>query len=204
VFKRILIAKMHWGKFYQGEDLEQRFPDPQGVGEDYERFNFRRTPATSDGRFYGSIPRNAPMEDGEWLVVFIAHDQDGRYLPVGWYVDATFEPEDRERPEYVYDRPMPRKDETFKYRLSADSAYVIPPALRQHFVVPAVVNEKMKHATYVFARKPSLKDDEPWREELARFAEQVASGQFSNQPSTFNPISMPGEPLSDTVLRERW
>jgi len=200
VFERILIAKVHWGEFYQGEDLEQRFPDPEYVGEDYERFNFRRT--TADGRFYGSIPKKAPTDDGEWLVVFIAHDQSGCYRPVGWYVDAVFEPEGRDRPEYAYDSSMPSsKYGRFRYRLSADKAYVIPPALRNHFVVPAVANEKMKNATYVFARKPSL--NEPWREELARFAEQVASGQFSSQPSTFNPVNMPGEPLSETVLRER-
>jgi len=77
MFERILIAKVNWGDFYQGEELVPRFPDPEDVGRDYERFNFRR--ATADGRFYGSIPKSAPMVTDKWLVVFIARDQDGSY-----------------------------------------------------------------------------------------------------------------------------
>jgi hypothetical protein len=202
MFERILIAKLNWGRFYQGKELEARFRDPHDVGDDYERFNFRRT--TADGRFYGCIPRQAPTDEGEWLVVFISRDKEGTYRPVGWYVGAKFEPQARERPEYAYDSSMPSSEYgRFKYRFSTDEAYVIPPALRSHIVVPAVANEKMRNATYVFAREQPARDHEPWREELARFAEQVASGQFSNQPSTFSPINIPGEPLSETVQRER-
>jgi len=179
--ERILIAKVNWGQFYQGEELLPSFPDLEDVGGDFERFNFRRT--TADGRFYGSIPREAPTRSGKWLVVFIARDEGGLLRPVGWYEGATFEPQSRERPEYAYDSSMPlSKYGRFTYRLSAEKAYVISPALRNHFMVPAVANEKIKTATYVFAREQSSRDSEPWRQELAQFAERVASGQFSVQP----------------------
>jgi hypothetical protein len=178
MFERILIAKVNWGDFYQGEQLQPTFPDLQGVGEDYERFNFRRT---ADGRFYGSIPRKVPKVNDKWRVVFVSRDQDGSYRPIGWYEDATFEPQGRERPEYAYDSSMPSSPKygKFTYDVSTDKAYVISPALRNHFVVPAVANEKIQSATYVFARGQSPRNDEPWRQELARFAERVASGQLS-------------------------
>jgi hypothetical protein len=134
--------------------LQPTFPDPEDVGGDYERFNFRRT--TADGRFYGSIPTSAPGVEDKWLVVFIARDQDGSY-----------------RPEYAYDSSMPlSKYGKFTYQLSTDKAYVISPALRNHFFVPAVANETIRTATYVFAREQLPRDNEPWRQELARFAER--------------------------------
>jgi hypothetical protein len=178
MFERILIAKLNWGQFYQGEELRSTFPDPEDVGGDFERFNFRRT--TADGRFYGSIPRNAPIITDKWLVVFIARDQASVYRPVGWYEDATFESAPRERPEYAYDSSMPLSVYgKFTYQLSTESAYVISPALRNHFVVPTVANEKIMSATYVFAREQPPRDNQSWRQELAQFAERVASGQFS-------------------------
>lgn len=180
--ERILVAKVNWGPFYQGEKLEQRFPNLNGVGQDYERFNFRRT---ADGRFYGSIPKFAPTREGNWLVVFISRDHPhGSYRPIGWYEDATFEPQGLERPEYAYDSTMPlsKKYGRFTYQLSTDNAHVIPPALRNHFDVPAVANEKIRMAMFVYAREQSPRDNDPWRQELAGFAERVASGQLSIQP----------------------
>lgn len=181
MFERILIAKLNWGQFYQGEELQPTFPDPEDVGGDLERFNFRRT--TADGRFYWSIPKEAPTRAGKWLVVFIARDEGGLLRPVGWYEDATFEQQSRERPEYVYDAAMPLlRYGRFTYQLSTEKAYAIPPALRNHFIAPAVANEKIRMATYVFAREQSPRDSEPWRQELAQFAERVALGQLSSQP----------------------
>lgn len=179
VFDRILIAKLDWGDFYQGEELVHIFDDPNDVGGAYERFNFRRT--TADGRFYGNIPREAPTREGNWLVVFISRDPGGSLRPVGWYEDASFEREPRERPEYAYDSEMPlSRYGKFTYRVSTDKAYVIPPALRTHFEVPLVANEKIQMATFVYARDQTERDAESWRQELARFAERVASGQVSS------------------------
>src|SRR5258705_10390733 len=94
---RILVAKLNNGPFYQGEALAPMYADPDYVGDDFERFKFRRT---ADGRFYGSIPRRTPTVSGKWLVVFIARQEDGLYRPVGWYEDATFNPSPQDRPEY--------------------------------------------------------------------------------------------------------
>ena len=98
----IVIAKLNWSEFYQGE------ADPKTTFEgadNYERFNFKRV----DGRFYGSIPRRAPQRDGKWLVLFIARDTDDRHYAVGWYEDACFTGGDQ--PEYRLGQEIARNKE---------------------------------------------------------------------------------------------
>jgi hypothetical protein len=168
--KGIVIAKLNWSKYYQGEEPETTFSD----GDNYERFNFRRT---ADGRFYGSIPRDAPEEDGEWLVVFIARDTHREHYAIGWYENATFEK--GRRPEYEYDKNMSRSEnnlEAFTYNVHAEVAFLLPPNIRRYFKAPMV--HDFERATYIFARG-SNDDAEPWRQEFARFAELVATGEIS-------------------------
>lgn len=164
----IVIAKLNWSEFYQGE------PDPKTAfegGDNYERFNFKRV----DGRFYGSIPRNAPELGGEWLVVFIARDTDNRHYAVGWYEQALFQR--GERPEYQFDPKMPlsKDGKKFTYSVCAKAAYLLPPGIRHYFKAPSM--ERFGSATYVYAIR-SKDDTEPWRQEFARFAERVRAQQI--------------------------
>ena len=164
----IVIAKLNWSEFYQGE------PDPKTTfegGDNYERFNFKRV----DDQFYGSIPRKAPDVPGEWLVVFIARDTDNRHYAVGWYERATSQ--QGERLEYQFDPKMPvsKDDKKFTYSISAKSAYLLPPGIRHYFKAPPM--EHFGNATYIYATG-SRDDAEPWRQEFARFAKRVQEQQI--------------------------
>jgi hypothetical protein len=82
---RIVVAKVEWADYYQGERLADTFRD----GDQYERYNFRRG---ADGRFYGVIPGRTPKDRTEsWTLVFVARHPTQRLLAaIGWYKDARF------------------------------------------------------------------------------------------------------------------
>lgn len=170
-YERILIAKLNWSNFYQGEVPEPGFSD----GDDFERFNFRRT---AKGGFYGSIPRMSPAEAGEWLVVFIAQQAPRKHYAVGWYENAVFV--EGERPEYEEGDPnMPcskKYGTKFTYSVRTDTAHLLPPNIRPYFEAPPM--DHFESATYIFARRGTRDDAEPWRKEFASFAERVATGKI--------------------------
>ena len=159
----IVIAKVNWSEFYQGESETKTCFEG---GDNFERFNFRRVADC----FYGSIPRRAPDKEGNWLVVFIARDIDKRHYAVGWYEDACFIEGDR--PEYDLGQQMPETPDgrKFTYSLYAKAAYLLPPGTRHYFKAPSM--ERFGNATYIYATG-SENDSEAWREEFARFAKRV-------------------------------
>src|SRR5690348_16854191 len=80
---RIVVAKIEWADYYQGEPLESTFSD----GDQYERYNFRRA---ADGYFYGVIPGRTPKDRTPgWTLFFVARHPTERVLAVvGWYEDS--------------------------------------------------------------------------------------------------------------------
>ena len=189
----IVIAKLNWSKFYQGEEeTETTFSD----GDNYERFNFRRT---ADG-FYGSIPRRAPDKKGEWLVVFIARDTDDEHYAVGWYENALSE--EGPRPEYKSDPKMllSKYGKEFTYSVRAKAAYLLPPKIRHYFKAPS-----MKHfgqATYIFATGSS-DDTEPWRQEFASFAGRVVRQSIGTEALDSHPSPRPTAKRKRVIIRKR-
>ncbi len=162
----IVIAKVNWAHFYQGEpETVTRFED----GENFERFNFKRM---IDGCFYGSIPRNAPERNGKWLVVFIARDADKQHYAVGWYESASFKKGDRPEYDLGQDMPPTKDGRRFSYSLCAKTAYLLPPGIRHYFKAPLM--EHFGSATYIYATG-SKDDSEAWRQEFVQFANRVQS-----------------------------
>jgi hypothetical protein len=176
VFDRILIAQVGWADHYQGEEGLSGFAG----GDYFERFNFRRA---RNGRFYGAVPSKAPkpkVPDG-WLVLFIARENGtGPWCAVGWYENATFEAGDQpgiSQKSKKYGKP-------FRYSVHTDAknAYLICSKLRALFPAPTSVHFGDANAKFVYARNPEKPRNEPWRIELAEFAETVASGQIPAKP----------------------
>ncbi len=181
--ERILIAKLNWSDYYQGEEPETTFSE----GDNNERFNFRRR--MKDGRFYGSIPKErSPQGDGEWLVVFIARAPDGNHYAVGWYENAQFK-ERSDRPEYRSDDDDGSDIKNFDqsrgnrstYTVYAKEARLLPPEIRYYFKTPSM--QHFGNATYIYARGPGAEHDADWRQEFANFAERVVAGDISRSVS---------------------
>jgi len=91
--------------YYQGGPVSGRHTHIQNYEDAHERFNFLIGP---DSRYYAYIPPSGeqqrppqPKDKNDWLVVFVAaHNGNGPLTVVGWYENASFEPEYKERPEY--------------------------------------------------------------------------------------------------------
>src|ERR1700704_1664196 len=134
---RIVMAKIEWGDYHQGERLESTFSN----GDQYERYNFRRA---ANGRFYGVIPGRAPRDGTPgWTLFFVArHPTERVPVVVGWYEDASFVDE-QVRPEYAYDASVPMSAKygaQLKYTVEAPRAVYIPSMHRLNYKLPAIGN----------------------------------------------------------------
>jgi len=174
MFDHILIARVGWSDHrYQGEDNLVKINDA-----DYERFNFKTAP---DGRCYGWIAGWPPAQPipRPWLVVFIARkNSTGPSYAIGYYENALLET--GYRPSTTGD-PVP-----YSVHTDARNAHIIPSKNRHLFPVPDAGPEQ-QHRPYIYARdvdEPAFSESwhEPWRINLARFAESLASGQIPSNP----------------------
>jgi len=175
----ILIARVGWAERYQGEDNLAKTN-----GEDYECFNFRTAP---DGRCYGWIPGWPPAlpVPRTWLVVFIAQQTaSGPWYAVGWYENAILETGNQPGiTETSTGKPIP-----YSVHTEAKNAHLIPSGRRHLFPIPDV-GLGLQRRPYFFARdtdEPAFSESwyEPWRMDLAHFAETIASGQVPSKPSS--------------------
>jgi hypothetical protein len=172
---RIVMGKIEWADYYQGEQLESTFSD----GDQYERYNFRRA---ANGSFYGVIPGRTPTDRTPgWTLFFVARHPTERVLAVvGWYEDAQFV-DKQVRPEYSYDSSVPmsaRSGTQLKYTVVAPRAVYIPSGQRLKFRLPAIGNH-FGRTTFIYVRAPKL-PVEPWRTTLAAFVDQVIADSHSS------------------------
>ncbi len=181
-FERIAFAKIAWAEKYRGEDVEGRAAwVKKHSGDGHERFNFLPGP---DGSFYGYIPPvggYAPRPDTRdgWVVIFVAPFQgDGPLVPVGYYLDATFEAGYRDRPEYTRGRKVPfdldAEGGRYCYVLSVGpgKGRCIPPEDRARWRVPG--RPHFRQTAILYARGNGL--TEPWRQRYARLADRIVQG----------------------------
>jgi hypothetical protein len=171
----IVVAKIEWADYHQGEKLEQTFAG----GDQYERYNFRRA---ADGKFYGVIPSRSPNDrTNVWTVLFVARHPTQRVLTVvGWYEDARFV-DKQVRPEYSYDLsvPMSAKYATnLKYTIVAPRTVYIPSRDRLRYALRDLGN-RFGSTTFIYARAPGI-SPEPWRAKLAAFVDDL----LANPPAT--------------------
>jgi len=171
---RIAFVKTGWSEEYAGGPVVGRFAYIVYEGDAHEKFNFQKV---QNQRFYAYIPpigRNLrppqPQETNNWLIIFVsARNGNGRLTVVGWYEQATFEREYRDRPEYEsgYDFPTDVDNSNYDYCISSSSAHLIP-AENRNIIVPGV---HFRRTPIIYARG-NVQDDE-WREELAMLAEEI-------------------------------
>ena len=169
---RIVVAKLEWADYHQGEGLNRTFSG----GDQYERYNFRRA---ADGFFYGVIPGNKQPKDRaeKWTVMFVArHPSVGKLMVVGWYEDAVFV-DKQVRPEYAWDSSMPESSvyrTPLKYTIRAPRAVYLPAPERIRYPLPDVGK---RFRSFIYVRAPEVAS-EPWRRQLARFVENLINRQI--------------------------
>jgi hypothetical protein len=172
---RIVFVKTGWSETYRGEPVKGRHSYLK-IGQGHECYNFK--PA-QDGRYYGYVPPIGPTEaspkpdvETGWLVMFVAtYRGSGRFTAVGWYEDAVFTPSYEPRPVYP-DSAYDSNSKPFLYCISADQAYLIEPDQRKEGNIPG--NHLRRSIAYVRGRGVP---PDPWRDELARLAEDIVAGQ---------------------------
>ncbi len=172
---QIVFVKTGWSETYHGEPVRGRYSYLK-IGQGHELYNFK--PA-QDGRYYGYVPPIGPagaspkpaVETG-WLVIFVAtYRGSGTLTAVGWYEDAVFTPGYEPRPEYP-DLSYDSDGNPFAYCVSADHAYLIEPDQRKEGNIPG---DHLKRSI-AYVRGQGVSPD-PWRDELARLAEDIVAGQ---------------------------
>ncbi len=190
--KKIALVKTGWSEQYQGGPVLGRYAHITKFDEAHERFNFLEH---SDGLFYGYLPPIGPMErppqpkvkDG-WLMIFVsARNGNGPLTVVGWYDNATFHEEYAERPEYTTsgDFETDVHGEKYSYCISADTGHLISATSRIHTVSGA----HLKRSPVLYVRGNGK--DEPWRRELASFAETLVSEPRSGTDQLPPKLSFP-------------
>ena len=171
---RIAFVKTGWSEKYAGGKVVGRHAYISEFGDAHEQFNFREAP---DKRFYACIPPIGrkfqppqPQEANDWLIIFVsARNGNGPLTVVGWYEQATFEREYRERPEYESgnDFDTDVEDNNYVYCISSSSAQLIPVENRN----TTVPGDHFRRTPIIYARGNG--QDDEWREELAILAEKT-------------------------------
>jgi hypothetical protein len=136
-YQRIAIANVAWSELYEGDALvgDHAFLQKNGWGA--ERYNFLPVP---DGGYAGYVrpvgPTDAvpnPREKDGWLVIYVSKrkNRPGLYI-VGWFENATFLPDYRDRPEYEIgdEFPLTPDNTKFHYVAVAKNAFRVPEELR--------------------------------------------------------------------------
>ena len=176
MFDKIMYAKTGWSDLYKGGAVFGRHDYISEFEEAHEKFNFLEGP---EAKFYGYIPPIGkefrppkPKDAFGWLVVFVAaQNGHGPLTVIGWYELATFELEYKSRPEYGtgVDFETDINGEDYVYCVFAKKATLIPTGQRT-FIISG---KHFRRAPIVYVKGQGK--NEPWREELAKYAEQIVS-----------------------------
>lgn len=176
----------------------------KGKGLGHECFNFLRGPS---GHWYGYIPpigeneaAPKPSELSDWLIIFVsAYQGKGRLTVVGWYEGATFAGRYVSRPEYESGAfETDSNGDKFFYCMSAPRAFLIAPEMRTQ----TIHGDHFRRSPILYVRGRS-KDNDPWRQELAQFAEElVARSGESTVPPERKP-TVPGIPWIDPEFKRK-
>ena len=196
--ERIAYVKTGWSEEYAGGKVSGQHGYLNNR-EGHEKYNFLREP---DNTYYGYIPpigkyRRPPQPKvkEDWLIIFLAKKEKvtGLHI-VGWYKAATFEPDYKSRPEHNSESNFPTdKGDKFKYCLSAHKAHLILPTSGR---IKIDHGGKLGSTPIAYVRGNGHK--EPWREELAKKAEQIIA---SKDP--YNPHDASGLLFPDQEFRKK-
>lgn len=131
-FKRIMVINTGWSDDYSTRDPVGNFANlDRATG--HEKFNFRRG---RDGLYYGYVPPRResppkPKEPSGWLVFAVSkRKNEAGMVLVGWYENARFLGEYRERPD-ADDLGPDSNGNPFYYTFVANRATMIPLPMRQ-------------------------------------------------------------------------
>lgn len=189
-FDKIAIVKVGWSSNqYQGGYVlsktgyakEHKKKDINGLCKikGHEAYNFKEY----KGKCFAYIPPTAgyapnPKEKNGWLVIFISRKSStSRFVPVGWFEDASFVEDYKKRPEYKKDEDFPKDAEegyfTFCLKATATNVYCIPKDIQQKLYLNDELANYAAHPSIVYAKGNKTNKEKKICKEFERYAIKV-------------------------------